>query len=233
MDFSEGYFRAALVAMLALDSADLACRSPKQSDALASPAPNVALRGIADRRNVRVTLETDRGVMHCTVDAAKTPNGAALFVGLATGRAAHREPRTSAIVQRPLYRQRKFVRSIPDVYVQTGCPLDTGMGNPGYRIPPEPRDDDAARLSEAGALVLLPYTPPPNREDPSPPPPGHTIGSQFAVTMTNMKHLAGTVTVLGHCNELDVARAIARAREQGETPMLLRATVDEVAPEHE
>lgn len=171
--------------------------------------------------------------MHCTVDAAKTPRGAALFIGLATGRAAHRDPQTESVTWSPLYRGRKFFRSIPDVYVQTGCPLDTGMGSPGYRIRPEPRDDDVARLTESGALVLLPYTPPPNREDPAPPPAGHTIGSQFAVTMTDMKHLAGTVTVLGRCSDVDVARSIARAREQGETPTLIRATVEGAPPEHE
>jgi len=171
--------------------------------------------------------------MHCTLDASRTPRGAALFVGLSTGRAAHRDTATSLVTWSPLYRDRKFVRAIPNVYIQTGCPLDTGMGNPGYRIPPEPQEDDRARLAEPGALVLLPYTPPPNREDPKPPPAGHTIGSQFAVTMTNMAHLAGTVTVLGRCDGLDIARTIARAHERGEAPVLRRVDVVGIRPEHE
>ncbi len=219
--------------MLVCNLANSGCHHANQSEPIAPPEPDTVFRGVADRGNVRVTLETDRGAMHCTVDATKTPRGAALFIGLATGRAAHRDSKTSSVVWSPLYRQRKFVRSIPDVYVQTGCPLDTGMGNPGYRIRPEPCDDDPARLAEPGALVLLPYTPPPNREDPARPPPGQTIGSQFAVTMTNMKHLAGTVTVLGRCTDLDVARSIALSRERGDTPTLLRAEVEGVAPEHE
>jgi hypothetical protein len=51
--------------------------------------------------------------------------------------------------------------------------------------------------------------------------------------MTNMRHLTGTVTVLGRCTDLDVARSIARGRDRGEVPTLLRVTVDGVAPEHE
>jgi cyclophilin family peptidyl-prolyl cis-trans isomerase len=194
-------------------------------DPLSPPAPDAVLRGILDRQHIGVDLETDRGVVHCIVDAARAPNGAALFVGFATGRAAYRDPRTSAVVRRPLYARRRFFRAIPDVYVQTGCPLDDGTGDPGYRIAPEPQPDDAARLREPGALLFARYTPPRGRVDPSPPEPGKTIGSQFVITLVDMHHLAGTVTVLGSCTDLNVVREIAEAVGRHDPPELSRVTV--------
>jgi hypothetical protein len=56
------------------------------------------------------------------------------------------------------------------------------------------------------------------------------LGSQFAVTLTDMSHLAGKVTVLGRCQNLDRVAAIARAFKQGkERPQLRRVAV---APPH-
>jgi hypothetical protein len=101
------------------------------------------------------------------------------------------------------------------------------MGPPGYRIPPETRPDDATLLAEPGALFMATYTAPPNRVDPSPPPPGYTVGSQFVIAVRSMSHLAGTTTVLGHCDDASVVRAISQ--EQGAPPELLRVTVDGVA----
>jgi cyclophilin family peptidyl-prolyl cis-trans isomerase len=53
------------------------------------------------------------------------------------------------------------------------------------------------------------YTPPPGRDDPQARWPTKVIGSQFAITLTTMTHLAGRHTVIGHCADLDRVRAIA------------------------
>jgi cyclophilin family peptidyl-prolyl cis-trans isomerase len=174
-----------------------------------------------------VVLVTDRGAVRCAVEPSRTPRAAALFLGLATGRARWRDPATGAIVTRPMYEDRLFFRAIPGVMAQTGCPLDNGTGGPGFRIEVEPRDDDADRLLRPGALVLARYMPPPDRRDPSPPPPGHVLGSQFAVLLADMRHLAGQVTVLGSCSDLEVvARVADDVAGRGARPKLLRVRLE-------
>jgi peptidyl-prolyl cis-trans isomerase A (cyclophilin A) len=213
--------------ILALHGTAACRRSSAHREELAAPTPDVALRGIADRAKIRVRLETDAGEVHCELDGARAPNGAALFVGLATGRAPFLDPTTAAVVHRPLYDGRLFFRNIPGVYVQTGCPVDHGTGSPGYRIRPEADPGDAERLAAPGALVLIGYVSPPNRADPDPPPPGHTIGSQFIVTLSDLRHLAGSVTALGRCDDLDVVRRIA-SRETPPWPSLREVVVEGV-----
>jgi peptidyl-prolyl cis-trans isomerase A (cyclophilin A) len=167
-------------------------------------------------------LETDLGHVRCFLDARHAPRAVALFVGLATGRAAWREPKTLRIVTRPLYQDLTFHRAIADVYVQSGCPVGDSSGHPGYRIELEPRPDDVTQLSTAGVLVLARYTPPPKRTDPNPPPEGHVLGSQFGITLVNMHHLAGQVSVLGHCEDLDVVREISHRVGRGRQVVTLR-----------
>jgi peptidyl-prolyl cis-trans isomerase A (cyclophilin A) len=172
------------------------------------PAPEQILAGVASRAHIPVVLQTSDGDVHCLLDAEHAPRGVALFLGLATGRAVRRDPLSLALTHEPLYVQRRFFRAVPGFFVQTGCPLDDGTGHPGYRIAPEPAPDDAARLAR-GALFFATYTAPPGRTDPSPPPPGDTIGSQFVIALTSMKHLAGTTTVLGRRDDLDVVERLA------------------------
>jgi peptidyl-prolyl cis-trans isomerase A (cyclophilin A) len=175
---------------------------------------------------IKITLQTDHGDIACELDAQRAPQAVALFVGLATGRARWKHPQTGEIRSDPLYRNLTFHRAIPGVMIQSGCVVGDSSGHPGYRIPVEAHPDDAARLRQPGALALARYTPPPFRKDPSPPPPGHVLGSQFAVTLTDMSHLASKVTVLGRCQNLDRVAAIARAFKRGpERPRLYRVSV--------
>jgi hypothetical protein len=55
------------------------------------------------------------------------------------------------------------------------------------------------------------------------------LGSQFAITLTDMHHLAGQVSVLGTCPELGLARNIAElvSTERG-TARLIRVRVSGV-----
>ena len=209
------------IAATALAVMAVACRDETAAGArLAPPAVSAVLGTSNPASPVRVRLQTSSGAVHCTLDPTRAPRGVASFVGLATGRTAFRDVKSGAIVKRPFYDGLTFFRAVPGALVQTGCPRGDGTGHPGYRFPVEPSPDDRARLAVPGALVLARYTPPPGRQDPDPPDPLDVHGSQFAITMTDMSHLTGTVTVLGACGDLDVVRAIADGKLRGGAPVL-------------
>jgi len=194
------------------------------------PSPECALAGL-DRGAIPFVLETGEGTVRCALDGARAPRAAAMVVALADGRAAFRDPASGEVVRRPYFVRMPFFRAIAGGLVQTGCPLGNGTGHPGYRIPVEPDPGDAARLARAGALFLARYNAPPNRVDPSPPPPGDVIGTQLVLGLTDMSHLAGKVTVLGACEDLEVVRRISDrvAKKEGRVD-LSRARVARQGP---
>lgn len=172
----------------------------------------------------RVTIVTSEGELHCEIDRAHAPRGAAHFLGWASGEEPFVDASTGARVDAPLYRDLVFFRAISRGYIQSGCQRGDGTTTPGFRFPLETTPDDALTLAQPGALALVPYHAPPNREDPAPPPPGDVVGSQFIVTTGDMRHLAGLVTVLGACHEVEVAARIATRVEAGERPRLVAIT---------
>jgi peptidyl-prolyl cis-trans isomerase A (cyclophilin A) len=192
---------------------------------LEPPAPERVLAGLEPRNGISARLLTDAGVIRCTLDAERAPRAVASFVGLATGRSPHRDVDDGRPSFTPLYERRRFFRTAPGIFVQTGCPFDDGTGHPGYRLAPESHADDAGRLGP-GALFLAAYTPAPGSSDPQPPSPGNTLGSQFVIALTSMRHLAGMTTVLGRCEDLDVAERLAQAGQAGEPPLLERVVID-------
>jgi peptidyl-prolyl cis-trans isomerase A (cyclophilin A) len=220
-----------LVSGVLIIAAACGCRqrnaSSRGQGPLAPPATSVALAGLSPGRPIAIRLETTEGPIHCELDPASAPHAVALFVGLATGRARWRDPRTGEIATRPMYRDLTFFRAIPDALVQSGCPVGDGTGHPGYRIPVEASGDDARRLAGPGALLLARYHPAPNRVDPAPPPPGHVIGSQFVIALADMSHLVNEVTVIGSCSDLARVGAIASLVAAGERSVGLTRVVIE------
>jgi len=177
--------------------------------ALTSCAAHPAAPPAADMNaRVPVVIETSAGDLHCTVDGTRAPHAASMVVHLARGEASWRDPKTGHVVSRPYYDGLPFFRSIPGVLAQTGCAVGDGSSTPGYRIPIEAGEVEL--LSKPGVLLLARYQPPPNRIDPNPP--RDPIGAQLVVALADMSHLAGQVTVLGQCGELD---AIQRITEGG------------------
>jgi cyclophilin family peptidyl-prolyl cis-trans isomerase len=202
------------------------CRDRSQEETVGPPSPDCALAGL-DRSAVPFVLETSEGTVRCTLDADRAPQAAAMVVGLAEGRAPFRDPASGEVVRRPYYEKMPVFRAIAGGLVQTGCPVGNGTGHPGYRMPVEADPGDGARLAQPGALFLARYTPPPGRVDPAPPPAGDVIGTQLVVGLTDMSHLAGKVTVLGACADLDVVRTIAgRVANKERRVELWRARVE-------
>jgi cyclophilin family peptidyl-prolyl cis-trans isomerase len=200
-------WHSALCGLIALPL--LSCREPPPALVLGPPPLELVLEGLPATRPLPARLITDRGTLHCELEPERTPRASAMFIGFALGRAAWKPPGTELVTERPLYRDLDIVRGVPGVLIQSGDPIGNTAGNPGYRIAVEVDSDDARRLAQPGALILARYMPPPDRVDPAPPPPGHVLGSQFAVLLTDMSHLAGQVSVLGHCGDLELARTIA------------------------
>ena len=178
-------------------------------DSARPPPTDVALAGLSTNSPIPFTFETTEGTLHCAVEPQKAPRAVAMFVGLARGLAPWRDPKTGTVRKQPFYAGLDVFRATEGSLLQSGCPLGDGTGTPGYRIPVEPSADDRQRLARPGALLLARYHAPPNRPDPHPPPPGDVIGSQFVITLNDMSHLAGDITVIGTCRDLDVAGRIA------------------------
>lgn len=200
--------RRGLVVLVSLVAA---CRRAPSDERVGPPSLDLALADLAvpDRSRVPVVITTSEGDIRCQLDGTRAPRAVGMFVGLARGRARWREPDSARVVDRPFYDGLLVFRGIPNVLFQSGCPRNDGTGTPGYRIEVERSDSDHERLARGGALVLARYTAPPNRPDPAPPKEGEWIGSQFAVTVSDMSHLEGRVTVLGTCGDLEIASRIA------------------------
>jgi len=138
--------------------------------------PNEIIEQIQDAqfdKDVDVTITTNKGDIHLTLFAKKTPATSANFIALA--KAGYYDGLT-------------FHRVIPNFMIQGGCPLGTGTGSPGYRFGdefhPDLRHDGPGVLSMANAG------------------PG-TNGSQFFITHVETAWLDGKHTVFGKVKSAD------------------------------
>lgn len=180
------------------------------ADAIATAdRPMVGLRealGITspDQR-LLATIVTSEGDIPCTLFVDDAPVTVAQFVGLATGTQAWTDPRTGVAGEGPLYRELSFHRVIPGFMVQTGDPLGTGSGGPGYRFHDEIRP--FLRFDQVGRLAMANAGP-------------ETNGSQFFVTDGPAQHLDGRHTIFGQCAASDVVARIAGvSRDRMDRPL--------------
>ena len=96
---------------------------------------------------VYVLFDTTMGKMVAKLFDKEAPNTVANFVGLAEGTKEFTDPKTGQRVKRPFYDGLLFHRVIPNFMIQGGCPLGTGMGDPGYKFEDE-MDAEALGLSD-------------------------------------------------------------------------------------
>ncbi|MCB9679663.1 MAG: peptidylprolyl isomerase [Alphaproteobacteria bacterium] len=149
----------------------------------------------AETDEVRATLTTSLGDVHCTLFPVEAPVTVINFVALARGQQSWVDPKTGESTERKLYDGTVFHRVIPEFMIQGGDPLGTGEGFPGYRF----RDElhPALRFDRPGRLAMANAGP-------------DTNGSQFFITEVPTPHLDGMHTIFGQCDDLGVVQEIAR-----------------------
>ncbi len=146
------------------------------------------------------TLRTNQGDIRIILFPDQAPKTVANFVGLATGEQPYSRPNAKGGTSGPFYDGSIFHRVIAGFMVQTGDPLGTGTGGPGYtfkdEIHPELVFDKPYLLAMANAG------------------PG-TNGSQFFITVGKTEWLNFKHTIFGEVADQesrDVVDEIAKVR---------------------
>jgi cyclophilin family peptidyl-prolyl cis-trans isomerase len=157
-----------------------------------------------------------------------TPIAVRNFVGLAKGTKPWRDPKTKAMVNRPLYNNTTFHRIMLDGMIQGGDPTGTGAHECGVTI----RDEflPGLRFDRPGRLAVA------NTGTPN------SGGCQWFITVASpIRDYDGQYTIFGQVVEgQDVVKAISRApgkrlAEGGLRPSvdvkLISVTIERVGPE--
>ena len=140
------------------------------------------------------TLHTSHGDVEIDLFAERAPRTVENFIGLATGEADWEHPETGEAVDGPLYDDVPVHRVIEGFMIQTGDPLGTGRGGPGYTFDDEFHDD--LRHDGPGVVSMANRGP-------------DTNGSQFFITLDATPHLDGRHAVFGEVTDgMDVVREI-------------------------
>ncbi len=120
------------------------------------------------------------------------------FVGLAEGAKEWTDPRTRQKVRTPYYDGIIVHRVIDGFMIQSGDPMGTGTGGPGFTFPDEFSPN--LRHDKAGILSMANRGP-------------HTNGGQFFITLGPTPHLDNRHSVFGEVAEgMDVVRTIGKTR---------------------
>ncbi len=171
--------------------------------AAGTPAPKATP---APAAKTRAILKTSMGTITVRLFPKEAPETVANFMGLATGSKPWTDPRTGQTKKgAPFYDGIIFHRVIPGFMAQTGDPLGTGTGGPGYQFKDE--FSPGLRFDKPGILGMANSGP-------------GTNGSQFFITVGPTPHLTNRHTVFGEVlSGLDVVKAITEvARDPNDRP---------------
>lgn len=126
----------------------------------------------------KAIMETSKGTINLELFEKDAPDTVNNFVTLS---------------KKGFYDDLSFHRVIPNFMIQGGCPLGTGTGGPGYKIPCEINDNK----HQAGSLSMAHAG-------------KDTGGSQFFICHEAQPHLDGIHTVFGKTEDMDVVNKIAK-----------------------
>jgi peptidyl-prolyl cis-trans isomerase A (cyclophilin A) len=157
----------------------------------------------ATKGKLFATFDTTMGSFRCELYEDKSPNTVANFVGLARGVRPFYDKKADAWTSAPFYNNILFHRVIPGFMIQTGDPLGSGTGGPGYLI----ADEFDASLRHVGAGILSMA----NRGK-------NTGSSQFFVTVAPTPHLDDKHAIFGKCDP-KVAIKISEVKTRAERPL--------------
>ena len=144
----------------------------------------------------KAILETSKGIIELNLYDEETPNTVKNFVSL---------------IEKGFYNGLTFHRVIDEFVIQGGCPLGTGTGGPGYKIPCEV--DAPKQAHKVGALSMAHAG-------------RNTGGSQFFIVLNeaNTRHLNRNHTVFGETIKgIDVVKNIKKDDK------IIKATVEDVS----
>ena len=166
-------------------------------------------------------FNTELGKFTAQLYEKDTPNSVKVFKELAEGTLASRDPKTNAMVKRPLYDNTTFYRILPGQAIQGGSPNGTPAYDCGFTI----RDEILPGLtfSSAGKLAVANAGP-------------DTGGCQFFVTTGPVASWNGNYTIFGQVVEgLYVVGKIGKVPVHGDQPVepvkLISVTIQRVGPE--
>lgn len=171
------------------------------------------------KQGLYAIFQTSDGTIIARLYEKDTPIAVGNFVALAQGMKPWKEPKTGAMVKRPLYENLSFHRVLPGLMIQSGDPTGTGSHNCGITIPDEFLP--GLRFDRAGKLGVA------NTGNPD------SGGCQFFITTDVMSQWSGKYTIFGDVvSGLEVANKISRGRVRGDRPVdpakLIGVTIERI-----
>ena len=165
-------------------------------------------------------LHTSQGDITARLFDKVTPRAVEMFVGVAQGTLAWKEPKTGAMVKRPLYDNITFHRVIRGVMIQSGDPTGNSGHDCGIHLPDE--FFPGLQFTRSGRLAIA------NTGAPD------TGSCQFFITDGPVPEWNGHYTIFGEVVAgQGVVSAISRAPLHGEKPVnpvkLEHVTIERIA----
>ncbi len=182
-------------------------------------AAAVAFAQPALKPGLYAVFNTGEGAITALLYEKYTPATVTNFTALAQGTKPWRDPKSGAMVRRPLYENITFHRVIPGQAIQAGDPTGTSAHNCGVNI----RDEflPGLRFSGPGRLAMA------NTGN------ADSGGCQFFITNEAMPLWDGKYTIFGEVVAgMDVVSKISRAPVRGEKPVepvkLINVTIERI-----
>ncbi len=210
--------RFAFITMLAACAFAQAPANPGAAQPPAGSAPTPTLEP-----GLYAVFNTSMGTITARLFEQETPATVRNFVALARGTKPWKDPKTGAMVAKPLYNNITFHRVIPNFMIQTGDPTATGAHDCGFHI----KDEivPTLKFDRPGRLGMANIGQP------------NTGGCQFFITEVPYPSLDGGYTVFGQVVEgQDLVGKIGRvprdANDKPRTPVrLISVTIKRIGPE--